>query len=61
MKRMTSQQKTVMRLGISHALLIALLALVLVPYIIVVSASLRRGNFAPSGLLPDKVSLEHWK
>src|ERR1700736_3562714 len=61
MNRMTSQQKTVMRLGISHALIIALLALVLVPYLIVVSASLRRGNFAPSGLLPDKVSLEHWK
>ena len=27
----------------------------------VVSASFRRGNFAPSGLLPDHVSLEHWK
>ena len=50
-----------MRLGISHVLIIALLALVLVPYLIVVSASLRRGNFAPSGLLPDHVSLEHWK
>jgi maltose/maltodextrin transport system permease protein len=58
---MTSQQKTAMRLGISHALIIALLALVLVPYLIVISASLRRGNFAPSGLLPDNVSLEHWK
>jgi hypothetical protein len=23
--------------------------------------SLRKGNFAPNGLLPDKVSLEHWK
>ena len=50
-----------MRLGISHAVIIALLVLVLVPYVIVVSASFRRGNFAPSGLLPDKVSLEHWK
>lgn len=58
---MTSQQKTVMRLGISHVLIIALLALVLVPYLIVISASLRRGNFAPSGLLPGNVSLEHWK
>jgi maltose/maltodextrin transport system permease protein len=46
---------------VSHTLLIALLALVLVPYIVVVSASLRRGNFAPNGLLPDKVSLEHWE
>ncbi len=58
---MTSQQKTAMRLGISHVLIIALLALVLVPYLIVISASLRRGNFAPSGLLPGNVSLEHWK
>jgi maltose/maltodextrin transport system permease protein len=58
---MTSQQKTVMRLGISHVLIVAMLVLVLVPYIIVVSASVRRGNYAPSGLLPDNVSLEHWK
>jgi maltose/maltodextrin transport system permease protein len=58
---MTSQQKTLMRLGISHALIIAALALILVPYIIVISASFRKGNFAPSGLLPDRVSLEHWK
>src|SRR5580658_99882 len=58
---MNSQQKTAMRLGISHLVLIALLALVLVPYLIVVSASVRRGNYAPSGLLPDNVSLEHWK
>jgi maltose/maltodextrin transport system permease protein len=27
----------------------------------VISASFRRGNFAPSGLLPDHFSLEHWK
>ena len=58
---MNSQQKTALRLGTSHVLLIAFLVLVLVPYLIVVSTSLRRGNFAPSGLLPDKVSLEHWK
>jgi maltose/maltodextrin transport system permease protein len=58
---MNSQQKTALRLGTSHVLLIFFLVLVLVPYLIVVSTSLRRGNFAPSGLLPDKVSLEHWK
>ena len=61
MKRMTPEQKVVVRKVVSHALLLFLLALVLVPYIMVVSASLRRGNFAPSGLLPDHVSLEHWK
>ena len=61
MKRMTPEQKVVVRKVVSHTLLLFLLALVLVPYIMVVSASLRRGNFAPSGLLPDHVSLEHWK
>jgi maltose/maltodextrin transport system permease protein len=61
MKRMTPEQKAMVRKVVSHALLLSLLALVLVPYIMVVSASLRRGNFAPSGLLPDHVSLEHWK
>jgi maltose/maltodextrin transport system permease protein len=61
MKRLNPEQKTVVRIAISHFVLIALLALVLVPYLIVVSASFRRGNFAPSGLLPDKVSLDHWK
>ena len=58
---MTPEQKVVVRKVVSHTLLLFLLALVLVPYIMVVSASLRRGNFAPSGLLPDHVSLEHWK
>jgi maltose/maltodextrin transport system permease protein len=61
MKRMTPEQKVVVRKVVSHTLLLFLLALVLVPYIMVVSASLRRGNFAPSGLLPDHFSLEHWK
>lgn len=58
---MTSQQKSMVRLGISHMLLVALLVLVLAPYLMVISASLRRGNFAPIGLLPSQVSLEHWK
>jgi maltose/maltodextrin transport system permease protein len=61
MSRLTSQRKANPRIWISHLLLIALLALVLVPYVIVISASFRSGNFAPSGLLPGKVSLEHWK
>ncbi|MBV9129816.1 MAG: maltose ABC transporter permease MalG [Verrucomicrobia bacterium] len=57
----TSEKKDMTRIAISHVFLIALLVLVLVPYIMVISASLRRGNFAPSGFLPDRVSLEHWK
>ena len=61
MKKLKPEQKSTIRRVVSHALLMCLLTLVLVPYIMVVSASLRRGNFAPSGLLPDHVSLEHWK
>jgi maltose/maltodextrin transport system permease protein len=59
--KLKPEQKATIRRVVSHALLLSLLSLVLVPYIMVVSASLRRGNFAPSGLLPDHVSLEHWK
>jgi maltose/maltodextrin transport system permease protein len=61
MKKLKPEQKSTIRRVVSHALLMGLVTLVLVPYIMVVSASLRRGNFAPSGLLPDHVSLEHWK
>src|SRR4249919_3081339 len=61
MKRLTPEQKVRIRRVLSHALLIGFLALVLVPYIMVVSASFRRGNFAPNSLLPDHYSLEHWK
>jgi maltose/maltodextrin transport system permease protein len=59
--KLPPEQQTMIRKGISHALLILLLLLVLVPYIMVVSASLRRGNFAPNTLIPDHFSLEHWK
>jgi maltose/maltodextrin transport system permease protein len=59
--KLKPEQKATIRRVISHAVLVSLLALVLVPYLMVVSASFRRGNFAPSGLLPDHVSLEHWK
>ncbi len=59
--KLKPEQKATIRRVISHAVLVSLLALVLVPYLMVVSASFRRGNFAPSGLLPDHFSLEHWK
>jgi maltose/maltodextrin transport system permease protein len=58
---MKPEQKARLRRLLTHTLLIGFLILVLVPYIMVVSASFRRGNFAPSGLLPDSFSLEHWK
>jgi maltose/maltodextrin transport system permease protein len=45
----------------AHAFLVCFLILILVPFIMVISASFRQGNFAPSRLIPDKVSLDHWK
>src|SRR6202047_3445895 len=58
---MTAHQKVLARKVGAHAFLICFLILVMVPFVMVISASFRQGNFAPSRLLPDKVSLDHWK
>src|SRR5215469_3231905 len=58
---MTAHQKVQVRKVCAHAFVICFLILVLVPFVMVISASLRQGDFAPSRLLPDKVSLDHWK
>jgi maltose/maltodextrin transport system permease protein len=58
---MTPQQKLNVRKASAHGFLICFLIVILVPFIMVISASLRQGNFAPSQLWPDKVSLDHWK
>jgi len=58
---MNAEQKVLVRKVCAHAFVIGFLILVLVPFVMVISASLRQGDFAPSRLLPDKVSLDHWK
>jgi maltose/maltodextrin transport system permease protein len=58
---MTAGQKLLLRKTIAHAFMICFLVLILVPFVMVISASFREGNFAPSRLIPDKVSLDHWK
>ena len=58
---MTSEQKAIAGKIGAHAFMIFFLCLVIVPFIMVISASFRQGNFAPSRLIPDKVSLDHWK
>ncbi|MBV8141737.1 MAG: maltose ABC transporter permease MalG [Verrucomicrobia bacterium] len=58
---MTATQKTNLRIAAAHAFMIFFLILILIPFVMVISASFRQGNFAPSRLLPDKVSLDHWK
>lgn len=45
----------------AHAFLIVLIALVIFPFLMVLSISLRPGNFASGSLIPETISLEHWK
>jgi maltose/maltodextrin transport system permease protein len=58
---MTAHQKVLARKVAAHGFVVCFLILVLVPFVMVISASFRQGDFAPSRLLPDKVSLDHWK
>ena len=45
----------------AHAGLLGFAALVLFPLLLIVSISLRPGNFATGDLIPKTISLEHWK
>ncbi|MBU6257866.1 MAG: maltose ABC transporter permease MalG [Burkholderiales bacterium] len=50
-----------LRLVAAHLFLLALCALVAFPFLVVVSVSLRPGNFASGALIPASISLEHWR
>lgn len=45
----------------AHAFLIGFLILTLAPLALVISISLRPGNFATGSLIPERISFEHWK
>lgn len=45
----------------AHGFLIVLLLLTLFPLAMVVSISLRPGNFASGSLIPEHISFEHWR
>ena len=45
----------------AHIALILLCAAVLFPLLMVISISLRPGNFATGSLIPETISLEHWR
>ncbi len=49
------------RLLLAHAFLLLLCAAVIFPFLIVLSVSLRPGNFASGSIVPDSISLEHWR
>jgi maltose/maltodextrin transport system permease protein len=44
----------------AHSFLIAFIALIMFPFLVVVSISLREGNFSTGSLLPERPTLEHW-
>lgn len=45
----------------AHVFLIALCALVIFPFLVVLSVSFRPGNFATGSLIPEAISLDHWR
>ena len=45
----------------AHVFLIGFLALTLFPLLLVISISLRPGNFATGSLIPEHISFEHWR
>ena len=51
------------RLVLAHAVLVGFIALVMVPLVMVVAISFRKGNFATGRILPtpETFSLEHWR
>jgi maltose/maltodextrin transport system permease protein len=49
------------RVWCAHAGLLVFIALLFLPLLMIVSISLRPGNFAGGHLLPQSLSLEHWK
>lgn len=50
-----------LRLFITHLLLLVFIAAIMFPLLMVVTISLREGNFATGSLIPESISWEHWK
>lgn len=57
---MVQPQSTKYRVLASHLGMLAFIAIVLFPLLMVISISFRSGNFASGSLLPQNPSLEHW-
>lgn len=49
------------QVALAHAGLIVAVLVVFFPFLMIVSISLRPGNFAGGHLIPNSLSLEHWK
>ncbi|MBM7069162.1 maltose ABC transporter permease MalG [Actibacterium sp. 188UL27-1] len=44
----------------AHGFIIAFIALIMFPFLMVLSISFREGNFSTGNLLPERPTLEHW-
>ncbi|MCR5867401.1 MAG: maltose ABC transporter permease MalG [Aquincola tertiaricarbonis] len=49
------------RVVAAHVFMLCLIALVIFPFLMILSISLRPGNFASGSLIPEQISLEHWQ
>ncbi|WP_036771619.1 maltose ABC transporter permease MalG [Photorhabdus australis] len=49
------------RLLVTHLLMLTFIAMILFPLLMVITISLRPGNFSTGSLLPESISWEHWK
>lgn len=45
---------------LAHTFMIVFIALIMFPFLMIVSISFREGNFATGSLLPENPTLEHW-
>jgi maltose/maltodextrin transport system permease protein len=45
---------------LAHGFLVAFIALIMFPFLVVISISFREGNFTTGALLPENPTLEHW-
>jgi maltose/maltodextrin transport system permease protein len=55
------KKSTRWRVLVAHIGLIAFIALTVFPFLMIISISLRPGNFAGGSLIPHSISFEHWK
>lgn len=49
------------RILAAHVAVIALIVVVMFPFLVILSISLRPGNFASGSLIPSEISLDHWR
>lgn len=58
---MNANTTLLIKKSLAHGFLLGFIGVVTVPFLMVLSASLRPGHFAPNQLIPERVSTEHWR